>query len=107
MMDRTDLADWLSIQMLVVAYGKRVLPLAWQVLDGGHQSRHKLNLIKNDPVSAGPERRRVFLCLPQHVEAIQRVIAPVFDWLAYCRSVLLPTCRAPVNTTARCSVIAV
>ena len=79
MMDRTDPADWSSIQMLVVAYSKHVLPLAWQVLDGGHQIGHTLNLIRNDPVSLGLERLRILLCRPQHIEIIQRMIAPVPD----------------------------
>ena len=34
-MDRTDLAPGCSILMLGAAYGKRVLPLAWRVLDMG------------------------------------------------------------------------
>jgi hypothetical protein len=106
-MDRIDPADWSSILMLVVAYGKRVLPLAWQVLDGGHQIRHTLNLIRNDLVSAGLERLWILLCRPQHIEIIQRMIAPVPDQpgiLQECALIHLPR---SANTTARCSVIAV
>ena len=35
-----------------------------------HEIGHTLNLVENDTVSAGPERLRILLCLPKHVEII-------------------------------------
>jgi hypothetical protein len=46
-MDRTDLEDRLSILMVGAAYGKRVLPLVWKVLDyGGTGAQLQIELLK-------------------------------------------------------------
>jgi hypothetical protein len=60
-MDRTDLADRLSILMLAMAYGKRALPLAWHVLDfGGTRAELQMELL-NQAAPWMPEGPRVTL----------------------------------------------
>ena len=60
-MDRTDLAPRCSILVVGVAYGKRVLPLIWKVLDmGGTGADCQIELLRQIEPLIPPGRRVTF-----------------------------------------------
>ncbi len=61
-MDRTDIENRWSVLTLGVAHRKRVIPLAWQVLDFGATSAHTQCALLKRVQPSLPNARRVRIC---------------------------------------------